>query len=70
MRATSPSSIYRRIERLWAERTKVPGRIRGQIAAATERTLLFVFGNENSLIPVPIIAVADRRRFDPSRSHD
>jgi hypothetical protein len=48
----------------------VPGRIHGQIPAATERTLLFVFGNENSLIPAPITAVADRRRFDPPRSHD
>jgi hypothetical protein len=70
MRATYPLSIYRRIARLWAECTKVLGRIHCQIAVATERTLLFVFGNENSLIPAPIIAVADRRRFDPSRSHD
>jgi hypothetical protein len=70
MRATYPLSVYRRIERQWAECTKVLGRTHCQIAVEAERTLLFVFGNENSLIPVPITAVADRRRFDTSRSHD
>jgi hypothetical protein len=63
-------SIHRRIERRWAECTEVLREIRCKIAAATERTLRFVFNNESSLIPVPIGAIVDRRRRDPSRPHD
>ena len=67
MRAPDPLSIHRRIERRWAECTKV---IRCQIAVATERILRFVFNHESMLIPVPIGAIVDRRRLDRSRPHD
>jgi hypothetical protein len=70
MRAPDPSSIHRYIERRWAECTEVLRQIRCKIAVATEQTLRFVFNNESSLIPVPIGAVVDRRRLDPSRPHD
>jgi hypothetical protein len=70
MRVPDPLSIHRRIERQWAECTKVLRQIRCKIAAATERTLRLVFNNESSLIPVPIDALADRRRRDRPRPHD
>jgi hypothetical protein len=70
MRAPDPLSIHRRIERRWVECTEVLRHIRCKITVATERTLRFVFNNESSLIPVPIGAVGDRRRLDPSRHHD
>lgn len=60
MRAPDPSIIHRRIERHWAECTKVLRQIRCKIAVATAQTLRFVFNNESSLIPVRISAVADR----------
>jgi hypothetical protein len=70
MLAPDSLSIHRRIERQWAERTEVLRQIRCKIAVATEQTLRLVFSNESSLIPVPIGAVVDRRRLDPSRPHD
>ena len=70
MRAPDPLSIHRRIERRWAECTEVLRQIRCKIAVPTERTLRFVFNHESSLIPIPIGAVVDRRRLDPSRPDD
>jgi hypothetical protein len=70
MRAPDPLNIHRRIERPWAECTEVLRQIRCKIAVATERALSSVFYNQSSLILVPISAVVDRRRLDPSRPHD
>jgi len=37
---------------------------------AIERTLRRIFNHYDALIPIPVYAVADRRRLDQCRSHD
>ena len=70
MSAVYPLSILRRIERQWAKRVKSLGKIRGQIVAATERTLQHVISNEGTPIPVPVRTGIDRRQLDRSRPRD
>ena len=70
MSAKYPLSIYRRIERQWAERIKSLGQIRGQVVTATDRTLQRVFNYKSSLIPIPVRTVAERRRLDQYRPRD
>jgi hypothetical protein len=70
MSAIYPLSVHRRIERQWAERTNSLRQIRGQGVVRTERTLQRVFNNDDSLIPVSVTAVVDRRQLDLSRQHD
>jgi len=70
MKAIYLSGFRRRIEEQWAERIELQRKLSGQIVTATEQTLLHVFNNEGSLIPVPIRAVMDRRRLDQCRSRD
>lgn len=69
MSVTDLLSFHRRIERQWAERIKSLRRIRGEIAAAAELTLQRALNNDDSLIPVPV-RVVDQRRRDQCRSHD
>ncbi len=59
-----PLSVYRRVERQWAERIKSLSQV------AIERMLQYLLNNEGSLIPVPARAVADRRRLDRFRPRD
>jgi len=63
-----PLNFRRCIERQWAGRIQPLGQILAQIAVATERMLQRAFNNGGPMIPVPVRAVADRRRF--GRSHD
>ena len=67
MSAIYPLSVHRRIERQWAERVNSLRQIHGQIVVGTERTLQPVF---DSLIPVPVRAIVDRRQLDQSRPRD
>jgi len=62
-----PQSVHRSIGRQWAERIKSLRQIGGQIVVGTERTLRPVF---DSLIPVPVRAIVDRRQRDLSRPRD
>jgi hypothetical protein len=68
MSAIYPLSIHRRIERQWAERINSLRQIRGQIVVGTKRTSQF--NNDDSVIPVPVRAVVDRRQLDQSRPRD
>jgi hypothetical protein len=70
MTAIHPLSIHRCIERQWAERINSLRQIRGQIVVGTERALQRVFNNDDSLIPVTIRAIVDRRQIDQSRPRD
>jgi len=70
MSAIYPLSVHRRIERQWAERIISLRQIHGQIVVGTERTLQRVFNNDDSLIPVPVRAIVDRRQLDQSRPRD
>ena len=65
-----PMSFHRRIERRWTERIASLRQIRGQIVVATERTFQRMFNRDGSLIPIPVRAVAGRRRLDRCRSRD
>ena len=67
MSAIYPLSVHRRIERQWAERINLLRQINGQIVVGTERTLQRVFNNDDSLIPVPVRAIVDRRQLNQSR---
>jgi hypothetical protein len=67
MSAIYPLSVHRRVERQWAKRINLLRQIHGQIVAGTERTLQPVF---DSLIPVPVRAIVDRRQLDQSRPRD
>jgi hypothetical protein len=67
MSAIYPLSVHRRIERQWAERINLLRQIHGQIVVGTERTLQPLF---DSLIPVPVRAIVDRRQLDQSRPRD
>jgi hypothetical protein len=64
MSAIYPLSVYRRVERQWAERIKSVRRARDQVVAGTERTLQRVSSNDGALVAVPASAVVDRRRLD------
>ena len=63
-----PLNFRRCIERQWAARIQPLGQILAQIAGATERVLQRACNNGGPMIPVPVRAVTDRRRF--RRSHD
>jgi hypothetical protein len=65
-----PLSVHRRIERQWAERINSLRQIHGQIVVGTERTLQRVFNNDDSMIPVPVRAIVDRRQLDQCRPRD
>jgi hypothetical protein len=60
----------RRIERQSAEQLRSLKKIHRRVVVAAERVLQRLFDNDRSLIPVPVRAVANRRRFDRSRSGD
>jgi hypothetical protein len=70
MSAIYPLSIHRRIERQWAERINSLRQIHGQIVIGTERMSQRLFNNDDSLIPVPVRTVVDRRRLDQSEPGD
>jgi hypothetical protein len=70
MSAIYPLSIHRRIERQWAERINSLRQIQGQIVVGTERTLQRVFNNDDSMIPVAVRTIVDRRQLDQSRPRD
>jgi hypothetical protein len=70
MSAIYPLSIHRRIERQWAERINSLRQIHGQIVVGTERTLQRVFNNDDSMIPVAVRTIVDRRQLDQSRPRD
>jgi hypothetical protein len=70
MSAIYPLSIHHRIERQWAERINSLRQTRGQIVAGKERTSQRLFNNDDSVIPVPVRAIADRRQLDQSRLRD
>ena len=58
-----PLSVYRRVERQWAERIDSVRRARGQVVAGTERPLQGVSNNDAS-------AVVDQRQLDQARPRD
>lgn len=60
----------RRIEGQWAEQIQALRHIRVRIAVTAERALQSMLNDDRSLIPAPVRAVANRRRFDRSRSRD
>jgi len=70
MSAIYPLSIHRRIERQWAERINSLRQIRGQIVVGTKRTSQRLFNKDDSVIPVPVRAIVDRRQLDQSRPRD
>lgn len=70
MSAITPLSFHRRIGRRWAARINSKRKIHGQIVAATERALQRLFGNQGSLVPIPVRASGRQRRPDPGGSHD
>jgi hypothetical protein len=70
MSAIYPLSIHRRIERQWTERIKSLRRTHGQLVVGTERASQRAFNNDDSVIPVPVRAIVDRRQFDQSRPRD
>jgi hypothetical protein len=70
MSAIYPLSVHRRIERKWTERINSLRQIHGQNVVGTERTLQRVLNNDDSLIPVPVRAIVDRRQLDQSRPRD
>jgi hypothetical protein len=65
-----PTRLHRRIERRRAERVQSLRQIHGRIVAAIEHTLHCMFNRDGSLIPIPVKAVADRRRLDRCRLRD
>ena len=70
MSGNAPMSLHRRTEAGRAERIESLRQIRGQIVVAIERALQRMFNRDGSLIPIPVRAVADRRRLDRCRSRD
>ena len=70
MNVTHLWSFHRRIERRWAQPMRSLGQIHGKIVVAAERALQWVFGNNGSLIPIPVRAAVDRRRLEGSRPRD
>ena len=58
-----------RIGQQWAARINSLGQLRDRIVGAIERAAQRAFGNDGSLVPIPVRAVAGRRR-DQRRSHD
>jgi hypothetical protein len=59
-------SVHRRLGRQWTERINS---LSGQIAETIARALQGAFGNDGSLVPIPVRTAVVRRR-DQSRSHD
>jgi hypothetical protein len=70
MTALHPLRSNGRIERRWSESIHSLRQIRGQIVVGTERALQRVFNNDDTLIPVPVRAVVNRRQLDQSRPRD
>jgi hypothetical protein len=70
MSAIYPLSLLRRFERQWAQRINSLEQIYDQIAVGTERTSQRVFNNDDSLVPIPIKKVVDRRQLPHSRPRD
>jgi hypothetical protein len=60
----------RRIEAQWAEQIQSLSRILRRIGVQLDRALQNIFNNDRSLIPAPVRAAANRRRFDRFRSRD
>jgi hypothetical protein len=56
--------FHRRIESKWTERLKSLGE---RIAVAIERSLQGAFGQEGSLVSIPVRIPVDRRRDRPQR---
>jgi len=52
------------------ETIRLLGQIYDQIVAAAAQALRRLFNNDGPLIPIPVRAVADRRRLDRHRSRD
>jgi hypothetical protein len=65
-----PLSVHRRIEQQWAERINSLRQIHGQIVVGTERTLQRAFNNDDSMIPVPVRVIVERRQLDQFRPRD
>jgi hypothetical protein len=65
-----PLNVLRRFERQWAQRINSLRQIYDQIAVGTERTSQRVFNNDDSLVPVPVRKVVDRRQLAQSRPRD
>jgi hypothetical protein len=70
MTALHPLRFHGRIERRWSESIHSLRQIRGQIVVGTERALQRLFNNDDTLIPVPVRAVVNRRQLDQSRPRD
>jgi len=62
--------LHGRTESRKVERIQSLSQIPGQIVVAIERKLQRIFNQDGSLIPIPVKAVADRRRLDRCRSRD
>jgi hypothetical protein len=65
MSAIYPLSVYRRVERQWAERINSVRRARGQVVAGTERTLRRASNNDGALVAAPVSAVVNHDRVRP-----
>ena len=63
-----PMSLHRRTESRQVKRIQSLRQIHDQIVVAIERTLQRMFNRDGALIPIPVKAVADRRRLDQRRS--
>jgi hypothetical protein len=69
MSAIYLQSAHRRLGRQWTERINSLKQIGGRIVETTARALQGAFGNDGSLVPIPVRTAVVRRR-DQSRSHD
>ena len=65
-----PMSLHRRTESRQDKPIQSLEQIYDQIVVAIERTLQHMFNRDGALIPIPVRAVADRRRLDQRRSRD
>jgi hypothetical protein len=70
MSGIDPINLHRRTESRQAERIQSLRQIHGRIVVAIGRALQRMFDRDGSLIPIPVRAVADRRRLDRRRSRD
>jgi hypothetical protein len=57
-----PMSLRHRAEKRRVERSQSLREMQDQIVGAIERTLQRIFNRYDALIPIPVKAVADRRR--------
>jgi hypothetical protein len=70
MSAKYLSGVHYRVELQWAERIKSLGQILGKTVVETNRGLQRVLNIDESLIPIPVRVIAERRRLDPYRPRD